>query len=65
MKNSEDVQDAIIEDYFRYDDLSRMEAADILMNISEIKNPNYEYIELDRANTENIRIGLVFVVLAQ
>jgi hypothetical protein len=25
LKNSEDVQDALIEDYFRYDDLSRME----------------------------------------
>jgi hypothetical protein len=72
-----------------------MEADDILMNISEIESPNYEYVELDllnlprdlstnlnedsdnqkenscywtdrnRANTENIRIGLVFVVLAQ
>ena len=27
-----------------------MEAADILMNISEIKSPNYEYIELDLLN---------------
>jgi hypothetical protein len=36
LKNSEDVQDALIEDYFRYNDLSRMEADDILMNISEI-----------------------------
>jgi hypothetical protein len=43
LKNSEDVQDAIIEDYFRYDDLSRMEADNILMNISEIEGPNYEY----------------------
>ena len=50
LKNSEDVQDEIIEDYFRYDDLSRTEADDILMNISEIKNPNYEYIELDLLN---------------
>jgi hypothetical protein len=25
LKNSEDVQDALIEDYFRYNDLSRME----------------------------------------
>jgi hypothetical protein len=77
LKNSEDVQIALIEDYFRYNDLSRMEADDILMNISEIESPNYEYVELDllnlprdlstrnRANTENIRIGLVFVVLAQ
>jgi hypothetical protein len=49
-KNSEDVQDALIEDYFRYDDLSRMEADDILMNISEIESPNYEYVELDLLN---------------
>jgi hypothetical protein len=32
LKNTEDVQDALIEDYFRYNDLSRMEADDILMN---------------------------------
>jgi siroheme synthase len=43
LKNSEDVQDALIEDYFRYKDLSRMEADDILVNISEIESPNYEY----------------------
>jgi hypothetical protein len=42
LKNSEDVQDSLIEDYFRYNDLSRMEADDILMNISEIESPNYE-----------------------
>ena len=47
LKNSEDVQDALIEDYFRYNDLSRMEADDILMNISEIESPNYEYVELE------------------
>jgi hypothetical protein len=50
LKNSEDVQDALIEDYFRYNDLSRMEADDILMNISEIESPNYEYVELDLLN---------------
>jgi hypothetical protein len=44
------VQDALIEDYFRYDDLSRMEADDILMNISEIEDPNYQYVELDLLN---------------
>jgi hypothetical protein len=32
LKNSEDVQDALIEDYFRYNDLSRMEADDIILN---------------------------------
>jgi hypothetical protein len=42
LKNSDDVQDALIEGYFRYNDLSKMEADDILMNISEIENPNYE-----------------------
>ena len=41
LKNSEDAQDALIGDYFRYNDLLRMEADDILMNISEIENPNY------------------------
>jgi hypothetical protein len=30
LKNSEDVQDALIEDYFRYKDLSRMEAYHLL-----------------------------------
>jgi hypothetical protein len=50
LKNSEDVQDALIEDYFRYNDLLRMEADDILMNISEIESPNYEYVELDLLN---------------
>jgi hypothetical protein len=50
LKNSEDVHNALIEDYFRYDDLSRMEADDILMNISEIEDPNYEYVELDLLN---------------
>jgi hypothetical protein len=50
LKNSEDVQDALIEDYFRYNDLSRMEADDILMNISEIESPKYEYVELDLLN---------------
>ena len=32
LNNSEDVQDALIEDYFRYNDLSRMEADDIILN---------------------------------
>ena len=41
---------ALIEDYFRYNDLSRMEADDILMNISEIESPNYEYVDLDLLN---------------
>jgi phage pi2 protein 07 len=50
LKNSEDVQDALIEDYFRYNDLSRMEADDILMNISEIESLHYEYVELDLLN---------------
>ena len=50
LKNSEDVQDALIEDYFRYNDLSRMKADDILMNISEIESSNYEYIKLDLLN---------------
>ena len=50
LKKSEDVQDALIEGYFRYKDLSRMEADDILMNISEIESPNYEYVELDLLN---------------
>ena len=50
LKNSEDVQDVLIEDYFRYNDLSRMEADDILINISEIESPNYEYVELDLLN---------------
>ena len=50
LKNSEDVQDALIEDNFRYDDLSRMEADDILMNISEIESLNYKYVELDLLN---------------
>jgi hypothetical protein len=27
-----------------------MEADDILMNISEIESPNYEYVELDLLN---------------
>ena len=31
-KNSEDVQDALIEDYFRYNDLSRMEADEYIWN---------------------------------
>jgi hypothetical protein len=50
LKNSEDVQDALIEDYFKYGDLSRMEADDILMNISEIESPNYKNVELDLLN---------------
>jgi hypothetical protein len=50
LKNSEDVQDALIEDYFRYNNLSRMEADDILMHISEIESPYYEYGELDLLN---------------
>jgi hypothetical protein len=50
LKNSDDVQDALIEGYFRYNDLSRMEADEILMNISEIENPNYEYVDLDMLN---------------
>jgi hypothetical protein len=33
-----------------YMDLSRMEADDILMNISEIESPDYEYVELDLLN---------------
>jgi hypothetical protein len=48
LKNSEDVQDALIEDYFRYDVLSRLEADDKSMNISEIESPNY--VELDLLN---------------
>jgi hypothetical protein len=50
LKKSDDVQDALIEGYFRYNDLSRMEADDILMNISEIENSNYEYVDLDMLN---------------
>jgi hypothetical protein len=50
LKNSDDVQGALIEDYVRYNDLSRMEADDILMNISEIENPNYDYVDLDMLN---------------
>jgi len=34
LKNSKDVQDAHIEDYFRYDDLSRMEAEAISIKIA-------------------------------
>jgi hypothetical protein len=52
------VQDALIEDYFRYDDLSRMEADDILMNISEIESPNYEYVELV-LNDKNVSTYLI------
>jgi hypothetical protein len=43
LKNSDDAQDALIEGYFRYNDLSRMEA-------DEIESPNYEYVELDLLN---------------
>ena len=50
LKNSEDVQDALIEDYFRYNNLSGMEADNILMNISEIESLNYKYVELDLLN---------------
>ena len=50
LKKSDDVQDALIEGYFRYNDLSRIEADDILMNISVIENPNYEYVDLDMLN---------------
>jgi hypothetical protein len=50
------VQDALIEDYFRYNDLSRMEADDILMNISEIESPNYEYVELDLLNLPQLSV---------
>jgi hypothetical protein len=49
-KNSEDVQDALIEDYFRY----KVDSDLAVIGRTEIW-----------ANTENIRIGLVFVVLAQ
>jgi hypothetical protein len=47
LKNTEDVQEALIEGYFRYNDLSRMEADAILMNIFEIESANYECVELD------------------
>ena len=50
LKNSEDVQEALIEGYFRYNDLSRMEADAILMNIFEIESANYECVELDLLN---------------
>ena len=53
LKNSKDVQDALIEDYSRYNDRSRMETDDILMNISEIESPNYEYVELDLLSFSN------------
>ena len=46
LKNSEDVQDALIEDYFRYDDLSRMEAEAISIKIAESESSNYECVEL-------------------
>jgi len=41
LKNSEDVQHAHIEDYFRYDDLSRMEAEAISIKIAESESSNY------------------------
>jgi hypothetical protein len=46
VKKSDHFHVTLIEDYFRYNDLSRMEADDILMNISDIESPNYEYVEL-------------------
>ena len=63
LKNSEDVQDALIEDYFRYNDLSRMKADDILMNISEIEIPNYEYVELDLLNLPNRNYSAILATL--
>jgi hypothetical protein len=36
--------------FIRYNDLSRMEADNILMNISEIESLNYKYVELDLLN---------------
>ena len=46
LKNSEDVQHAHIGDYFKYDDLSRMEAEAISIKIAESESSNYEYVEL-------------------
>ena len=40
------MQDAHIEDYFRYDDLSRMEAEAISIKIAESESSNYECVEL-------------------
>ena len=46
LKNSEDVQHANIGDYFRYDNLSRMEAEAISIKITESESSNYECVEL-------------------
>lgn len=43
--NSEEMQDALVEDYFRYDDLAQMEAEAIRHNVTGVKNDNIYYEE--------------------
>ena len=46
-------QSALVDDYFRYDELAQMETEVIRMTISKEENSMYEYVEVDPLNLPN------------
>jgi hypothetical protein len=53
LRNSDEVMDALVDDYFRYDELAQMEAEAIRMNIRKEETSMYEYVEVDPLNLPN------------
>jgi Mg2+ and Co2+ transporter CorA len=56
INNTEEMMDALVEDYFRYDELAQMEAEAIRHNITESDTEVLEYRELDEVHRELISI---------
>jgi hypothetical protein len=60
INNTEEMMDALVEDYFRYDELAQMEAEAICHNITGSDTEVLEYRELDELPKElisNVEIG--------
>jgi Mg2+ and Co2+ transporter CorA len=56
INNTEEMMDALVEDYFRYDELAQMEAEAIRHNITGSDTEVLEYRELDEVPRELISI---------
>jgi hypothetical protein len=60
INNTEEMMDALVEDYFRYDELAQMETEAIRHNITGSDSEVLEYRELDEVPRElisNVEIG--------
>jgi hypothetical protein len=50
--NSDEMQDALVEDYFRYEELAEIEAEAIRHNMTGVKNNNIYYEEVNAVLNE-------------